>query len=384
MNARNEASIESNGVTVFGGFEGASLDAVSLLEPGLFQIDCLREPDLPPNGFRVFYDYSFCCGVRNETDSPRSVEIHLQLCERSGKRNIHFMRGPHWVKEGSSWRLLPPSAHRSGKDWVRTRLELPARMEIRLSTKPYWTEDETETALSEYAERLPFVRYRSIGKTAENRKIWAIETEERAETILLSSSLQSAEFAGSVILFWLDWLSMNDAHSLDLLKQYQFVLVPETMPDGVAHGYSIRNALGECPMFHYPEAFAGQEAAAETQALVNLLNDKRPVLWTEVHIHPGDYNTPKLAWIESEAYPDAETAQRAQRVREAILEIALEWRPVTYPMHDRPDFSGRHTGIFNAAQRLGTVGLVLQSYALTEEGKKAMFARFLDTALKAL
>jgi hypothetical protein len=375
---------ERDGVTAFGDFEGASLTSIAAPETDSFIVECLEEPDLPPNGFRVFYDYSFSCGLRNTTGAPRTVQVRFNLCPRSGKRNVHFMRGPHWVREAGSWRLLPPSAHTSGEDWVTTRINLSPGSEVIVSTKPFWTAEETESVLAEYVERLSFVSYRSLGKTAEDRDIWAIETEDRPEKILVSSSLQSAEFAGFVILFWLDWLGMRDSQTQALLDRFQFILIPETMADGVAHGYSIRNAVGECPMFHFPEAFAGEPAPAETTALTKLLKAKRPAMWMDLHIHPGDYATPKLVWIESESYPDEASANRSLRVREAALKIAPDWRPVSYPLHHRPEFSGRHTGVYNAAVNLGTVGLVLQSYAYTEEGKKALFARIMEAALSAL
>ncbi len=377
---------EKNGLIVFGGFEGSSLDGVEAVGDDAFVVQCLEEPGVPEICFnRVFYDYSFTCGIRNETSQERSLTIRLNLCERSGRRNLHFMEGPYWVREGNSWRTLPPSVHESGEYWINTRLTVAPHQEIVLSSKPFWTPKELLRVIGEYEEHLPFVSHRSIGTTAEGRDILCVETEERDKVVMITSSLQSAEFAGSTILSWLDWLSMNSNQTQAILDQFQFCLIPETMSDGLAHGYSIMNGIGQCPMFEYRKAFDGDEtAAAETAASVRLLKEKQPVVWVDLHIHPGRYNTPKLAWVRPEYFLNDESAARTQRVQENIMKLCPEWRPVMFPLLDRPDFMMRDHGHVLAAENVGTTGLVFQSYALTEEGKKAMFAKFMESALAPL
>ena len=86
---------ERDGLAVFGGFEGASLAAVRAAGGDSFDVDCLEEPDVPELAFnRVFFDYSFACGISNDSAEAREVAIHLNLCERSAARNARFMCGP--------------------------------------------------------------------------------------------------------------------------------------------------------------------------------------------------------------------------------------------------------------------------------------------------
>lgn len=377
---------ETDGLIVFGGFEGASMDSVEASGDDTFTVECLEEPGVPEMGFnRVFYDYNFACGIRNESPKERTLNIRLNLCERSGKRNLHFMEGPYWVREGESWRNLPPSVHETGVYWINTRLTVQPHEEIVLSTKPFWTPEDLLRVVGTYEEQLPFVSHRSIGTTAEGRDIMCVETEERDQVVMVTSSLQSAEFAGGAILSWLDWLGMNSNQTQKILEQFQFCLIPETMSDGLAHGYSIMNAVGQCPMFEYRKAFDGDpDAPAETAANVRLLKEKVPVAWVDLHIHPGRYNSPKLAWVRPEYFLNEAYAARTQRVQENIMRMCPEWRPVQFPLLDRPDFMMRDHGHVLAAETTGTTGLVFQSYALTEAGKNAMFAKFMETALAPL
>ena len=375
--------VENDGIVVFGGFEGASVAAIGH-DGGAFVADCLEEPNVPEKAFgHVFYDYSFACGIRNKALEPRGISIRLRLCPRSARRNISFMEGPYWLRQGRSWRHLPPSVHAKGEDWVETELTVPPESECVLSTKPFWTADDTVQILSEYEERLPFVQKRSILKTAEGRDIWAIETEPRSRRVLITSSLQSAEFAGDVMLFLLDWLGTDSRRCRDILKTFQLSLVPETMPDGVARGYSIMNAVGQCPMFDFGKAFEGVECARETQACVALMREKRPLLWIDLHVHPGRYNTSKVNPVKPECYPDAESASRAERIARNLLSLFDEWRLVAVPVAD-PDFDMRDSGLVLAAQHFGTASFCFQDYAHTEAGKKAAFVSFMDAALRAM
>lgn len=104
-------------IAVFSDFEGASVGAIRQTGAGHFEVDCLQEADVPEMAFnRVFYDYNFAVGVRNTAAEVREVRIRLRLCERSAKRNLSFMLGPYWIKEGRGWRHLLPSNHQHGED----------------------------------------------------------------------------------------------------------------------------------------------------------------------------------------------------------------------------------------------------------------------------
>jgi len=376
--------VSGEDVVLFGGFEGASLAAIRKTGNGRFEVDCLQEADVPAEAFnRVFYDYSFAVGVRNPTGRSREVRIRLRLCERSAARNIGFMCGPYWIKQGRAWRHLLPSNHEHGRDWVDTTLRLSPGEQTVLSTRPIWTASETEEILGEYAARVPFASVRSLGRTAEGRHLWVIETGPREERVFIHASFQSAEFAGGTVLHVLDWLGTPTHRSAELLERYQFSIFPVPMPDGVAHGHSIMNARGSCPMLEFGRAVRGQPCAEESLQTWRDLAARPPVLALDVHVHPGEINSPKLNPVKASSYRDGACAERAARVERAVLACCPDWRYVPVPLDD-PEFDMQDSLPVLAAKHLGTASFCLQDYALTAEGAGPLLIAVLDAALRAL
>lgn len=373
-----------SGVTVFADFEGASVGRLSLAPDGRFEAECLQEDDVPDLAFnRVFYDYNFALGVRNTADESREVRIRLHLCARSAARNLRFMTGPYWIKEGRGWRHLLPSNHRHREDWVDTTLMLGPGQRTVLSTKPFWTASETETILREYEARLPWAHVRSLGHTAEGRDLWVIETEPREERVFICSSFQSAEFAGDTVLHVLDWLGTPTHRSAELLDRFQFTILPVPMPDGVAHGHSIMNARGRCPMFDFGCAHRGEPCAEEAEHTWRDLQDHPPVLFLDVHVHPGEVVEPKLNPVNASSFLSSSAAQRSARVEQSILARCPEWRLVRVPIDD-PSFTMEDSLLVLAARHLDAASFCLQDYALTAEGAKPLLITILDAALGAL
>jgi len=373
-----------DGVAVYAGFEGAGVGGLREVADGVIHLDCLEEPDVPELAYRgVFFDYAFAVGLRNTTDTLTEACIRLHLCPRSAHRNIRFMRGPYWIKEQRGWRQLLPTNHASGDGWVDTRLTLGPDQDTILATRPYWTATETEEIAGEYAARLPFASVRSIGETAESRDLWVIETEPRDDRIFIMSSLQSAEFAGDTVLHVLDWLGTPTCRSTELLERFQFVVLPVPMPDGVAHGYSIMNARGRCPMFDFGPALRGEPCAEESAHLWCELVGHPPRLSLDVHVHPGDIVSPKLNNVLPEWYRDGAAAEVAERVGEAMLAQCPEWRLVPVPL-DRPDFHMQDSLMVLMAKHLGSAAFCLQDYALTAEGTKPLLISILDAALEEI
>ncbi len=375
---------EARGTVLYSGFEGASVGGLREICDGIFHVECLEEPDIPEMAFHgVFYDYNFALGVRNTTDEAADAHIRLHLCERSAARNIKFMCGPYWVKEGRCWRHLPAANHKHGDGWVDTVLTLAPGQDTVLSTKPQWTSGETEQTVKQYAARLPFASARSLGKTAEGRDLWVVETEPRDQRIFIHASFQSAEFAGDTVLHVLDWLGTPTKRSQELLERFQFTILPVPMPDGAAHGYSIMNARDRCPMFDFGLARRGQKCAEESLHTWNDMAAHAPALMLDVHVHPGSVDSPKLNPVKGQWYLDEECAQRAERVAQAILACCPQWRVVPVPVDD-PEFDTTESELVLAARYLGSTALCIQDYALTAEGTKPLLITLLDAALGAM
>ena len=322
-------------------------------------------------------------GVRNTTDEAADAHIRLHLCERSAARNMKFMCGSYWVKEGRCWRHLPAANHTHGDGWVDTVLRLAAGQDTVLSTRPQWTCAETEEIVKQYAARLPFASARSLGKTAEGRDLWVVETEPRDERIFIHSSFQSAEFAGDTVLHVLDWLGTPTKRSQELLEHFQFTILPVPMPDGVAHGYSIMNARGRCPMFDFGPARRGQKCAEESLHTWNDMAAHPPALMLDVHVHPGRVDSPKLNPVKGQWYLSEECAQRAERVVQAMVACCPQWRVVGVPVDD-PEFDMTESELVLVAKHLGSTALCVQDYALTAEGTKPLLLTLLDAALGAI
>jgi len=380
----NEYVDGTSGVRLFGGFEGASFESVLGVRDGAFDVQSLEEANVPELALnQVFYDYSFAIGVHNPAASAQEVKVRLRLCERSARRNLKFMAGPYWVKQGRNWRHLLPSAHAHGDDWVDTTFRLDPGERTILSTKPIWTSAETEEVLREYEERLPFAHVRSLGQTDEGRDLWMIETEPRDERIFVHSSFQSAEFGGDTVLHLLDWLGTPTKRSARLLERFQFQILPVPMPDGVAHGHSIMNARGRCPMFDFGLASCGEACAEESRHTWNHLIREPPVLLLDVHVHPGMTDSPKLNPVKGSSFPDRDSAKRAATAEEAMLSCCPEWRIVAVPLDD-PEFSMEDSLLVLAADQFGSAAFCFQDYALTHEGGKPLLIDILDAALGVL
>ncbi len=375
---------EADGIVLYSGFEGASVGALREIRDGIFHVDCLEEPNVPEMAFHgVFYDYNFALGVRNTTDEAADAHIRLHLCERSAARNMKFMCGAYWVKEGRCWRHLPAANHNHGDGWVDTVLTLAAGQDTVLSTKPQWTSAETEQTVKQYAARLPFASVRSLGTTAEGRDLWVVETEPRDQRIFIHSSFQSAEFAGDTVLHVLDWLGTPTKRSQELLEHFQFTILPVPMPDGVAHGYSIMNARGRCPMFDFGLARRGQNCAEESLHTWNDMAAHPPAVMLDVHVHPGRVDSPKLNPVKGQWYLNEECAQRAEAVAQAMLACCPQWRVVPVP-ENTPEFDMTESELVLAAKHLGSTAMCIQDYALTAEGTKPLLITLLDAALGAI
>jgi hypothetical protein len=375
---------EHGGVAIYDSFEGAAVGGFRETTDGVFEVDCLEEPGVPEIAFLgVFFDYTFCIGVRNTTEQPQEATIRLHLCERSAARNMHFMQGPWWIGKGRDWHQAPMDCHQHGDDWVQVTLMLPPGRDAHLATRPFWTEREIDDILNEYVENLGFVSCRSIGATCDRRSIWIIETEPRDERIFIHSSLQGAEFAGDTVCHVLDWLGTGTRRTEELLERFSFSILPVPVPDSVAHGYSIMNATGRCPMFDFGPASRGEPCAEESHAIWQEITTVVPTMLLDVHVHPGAYSIPKLNNVKSSWYRDGACAARAMAAEQAMLSVCPDWRIVPVPLDD-PDFHMQDSLMVLAARELGSATFCLQDYALTPDGTKPLLISILDAALGAI
>ena len=375
---------EDSGMVLDGDFTGASFASLRRIDEDMFEIQCLQEENVLQAALgRVFYDYNFAVRIANHGDHSRRVTIRLQLCFRSGTRNMKFMMGPYWVRTHHDWRRLKPSDHRNGADWVETTITVSPNESLILASNPFRTNEEIKEMLEGYETNLSFVAKRSLGRTDEGRDIWAIETPEQSQRIVVSGSFQACETAVDAVLSILDWLGTGQNYTEELLREFQFALIPEPVPDGVAHGLSIMNTEGRCPMFDFGKASRNEPCAQEANIVWNDLKAAPPVLFLDVHVHPGKYSEPKLNPVKPESFTDAQAARRSERVRSAILACCPQWRVVSIPL-DTPDFTMQDSLPVLLARHFQTAAFCFQDYAHTPEGAKWLLVSVLKAACDEL
>ena len=197
------------------------------------------------------------------------------------------MDPPYWMcPEGKSWRPVDDGdVVFEPRENCELSLDLKAGVTVSVANKPYVTPEAIEEEMETLSALHPDLSLAEIGVTAEGRRILALETATREETILVNATMQPAEPAARPVLAAFYALTDRSALSHRLRERFQFCFVPMPNPDGSYHGMSCTNGEGEVPMFSFGRHLEGELAPEETTAFWRYAEELKPTRHVEFHTH---------------------------------------------------------------------------------------------------
>jgi hypothetical protein len=358
------------GITIDADFECGSAGIIRKQNDGTYTIEAQSE-EVPLwfnqaleqhfGGAGVPREYAFCIRVRSDENKVRPLRLRFSFTKTNGSA---YMDPPYWYRRGRRWRPVLAAATRFEKGkWAEIEIEVGPGDTVYLANKPYVSPDEVEEEIDDLVELYDVFTKREIGRTAKGRPLWALETTERDETLVVGATLQPAEPAARPVLAVAHALADGSAGSRRMLERFRFCFTPMPNPDGSAEGRSVSNALGEVPMFSFDRAVEGRAAPAETRFLWEYMAAIRPAGHIEFHTHYQDVRSHKLNPMGPQWYGAAGQA-RLEQVNQTLLRLNRDWRvtPLT------PDLPLVDCGKFaQMARHLGTLTYCYQIYALSEE-----------------
>ena len=210
-------------------------------------------------------------------------------------------------------------------DRVDITVALARNESVIVASAPYDTPEDIVNEAKHIAnESRGLWRYREIGETVEGRPIPCLESQPRRDLrIILDASMQSCEPVHQGIFHVAHWLSLPTIQVQNIMERVQFVLLPVTNPDGLAHGFSVTNAVVQVPKFGIndlndpsPDA---RPAPNETVALWQLFQETQCQVSCEIHAHFTDPGFSRSVGMPNPR--DLPTA--AMRARGRAIEAAL-------------------------------------------------------------
>ena len=322
----------------------------------------------------------YACHVRVTSSSPepRRLTLRFVFSETNGKG---YMEPPYWIFRARRWRPLPAAATRFVKEaHVDLEFDIDPQETVYVANKPYVGLTQVAEEMEDLTEIVDFFAVREIGRTAQDRPLLVLESEEREEKIVVSATLQPAEPAARPVLAVAHWLTNGSALTQRLLERFQFCFIPMPNPDGTALGKSVTNSLGEVPMFSFGLEVAGEKAPLETTQLWKYMQELRPTAYMEFHTHYQNVREHKLNPMALEWFPE-HMQERVQRVDQALLETNAAWRVTpldkALPLVD----SGKFT---NLTKYFQTLSYCYQIYAISEEATCAHATTAIATLAQAL
>jgi hypothetical protein len=277
---------EDDSVLIATDFEGGNGHEIRKLGENFYAMR--PEPDPGEHRFKGVGYYA-CFGVRSKLDKARAVRVRLQAKVHSHESWLdhrHMI-----VRRAGRWSQLDPRAIRpveNTTDTLEVDLELPGAGEkestLFVSNFHWWPNSERV----QYMKSLRNVRLREIGRSYENRPIYAVELgreDLEAPCILQSQTMQPSEvMASHAIRGMIDFLLSDDPEARRICETFRLCFIPVTNPDGSARGHCVADAQGRFPTFETNLAAEGDpQATAENLAFWRYVSENRPWLFWEWH-----------------------------------------------------------------------------------------------------
>ena len=236
--------------------------------------------------------YYYCFGMQNLRPDPRRIKVRL---EARAPGNESFGQGVRHavLRRAGKWSQLDPASLRPVEgeaDTLELHLSLPGAAEpdpvLFVSDFHWWPYSE----MVAYLGTLRGVEIREIGRSFQNRAIYAVEIGRAGAPCIVSAQTpQPSEMGSLACRAMLDFLCSHNPEAADIRERFRTCFVPMSNPDGTVLGYGVSDGQGRFPYFEGDLAAAGDpDATPEMATLWRYLNEQRPWLFWDWHSNNWD------------------------------------------------------------------------------------------------
>ena len=276
---------EDNFILIATDFEGGNGADLRRLARDYYAIRLEPEPGKHIYSGKAYY---FCFGIRNQRPEPRSMRIRVEACGWDGKwseqtKHVVLRRGGRWSQ------LNPTAIHpvEGMTDAINIELFLPGVNEpdntIFASNFHWWPYSE----MVQYLQTLTDVQVHEIGRSFQNRPIYAVEFGNNADDapcMIHAHTPQPSEMGSLACRAMIDFLCSDTPDATTIRESFHICFIPMTNPDGTVLGYAVSDAQGRFPYFEGNLAANGDSTAtSETVAVWRYLKERRPWLFWDWH-----------------------------------------------------------------------------------------------------
>lgn len=269
--APEQWTCESENAVITSEYDGGGMGRCNTFVPSIFRIVLEAEPgerfNTPWYGFKV----------TNKVKTPLVVDLIYANGEHRFKPKISF--------DGKTWKLLERGAYRD-VDGKRVQFFLPA------SDKPFYISAQENINNAVYEEWMDgliskgWVKKTLLGVSEKDRPIYKIQSESDLNTgkyLFLIGRQHPAEVPGAFAMMeFVDTLYSDTPLAQRFRKVYGIVSVPQTNPDGVAHGHW-RNNTGAIDLNWDWTEFTQAETAVVGKEIAKFTGDKTLELFIDFH-----------------------------------------------------------------------------------------------------
>jgi len=343
-------------------FEGGNGDNLRRLHKDYYAVHLEPEPGQHTYSGKAYY---FCFGIRNQRTDPRSVRIRIETDGWDGKwakQTKHVV-----IRNGGRWCQLNPADIHPVKgmiDAIDIEIPLPGVDEldntIFASNFHWWPYSE----MVQYLQTLTGVQVDEIGRSFQNRPIYAVEVGSDADDapcMIHAQTPQPSEMGSLACRAMIDFLCSDAPEATAIRDCFRVCFIPMTNPDGTVLGYGVSDAQGRFPFFEANLAICGDPSATPENIVVwQYLKERRPWLFWEWHSNN---------WARRPGH-------MLLRYRQEILEdaslrrtwIELDKRLLDLPNTHHGNWTSHTEGLyqnsmgFQAVTRLGTISCMIKQH----------------------
>lgn len=255
----------------------------------------------------------FCFSASNKTDEPLTVLFEIRAADGSWDRQrrekidaflvdhpgevppFSFEGSSRFaiVRDGDNWVHVPEERMRRAMDHhgLAFSFDLPPRSghpaPLYFSNYHWYPYTEMSSYLKRTAVEHPSIDLISLGKSVQDRDIWAVELGNEAveaPVIVCAATPQADEMGNWACRANLEFLLGGSDAATAILSRHRVCLIPHPNPDGTVLGLMVSDAADKFPYFMGSETIAGNpDSPMEQVTLWEYLKQKRPWLFIEWH-----------------------------------------------------------------------------------------------------
>jgi len=286
------------------------------------KLDVLIEPENRPINPSPWYAFVI--------DAPRSTTPHAVTLSLSFAGFKHRY-APKISDDGHDWRVLDDAGFSIAEDERSATLHvMVSRKPLWIAAQEMWPNEKYDDWMAALLKQAPFAAKRVLGKSAEGRDIWLLDTApevDKPNTIVILGRQHPPEVTGAYALTaFVERLLSDDSQSKEFLSRYRVIIVPNLNPDGVAKGHW-RHNTGGVDLNRDWGPFTQPETQLMRDLLASLVSNRQSRLRLVLDFH-STYRD--LIYTQHDYEPTDPvdfTAKWIARIRERLPGYQLERNP---------------------------------------------------------